>query len=60
MKRFLIAALALLAGSFAAFGQEDTFRKTFSLAVVKPSPIKAIFSCPRERRRFSASSTPRA
>jgi len=32
MKRILIAALALLAGSFAAFGQ-DSFRKTFSLEI---------------------------
>ena len=33
MKRILIAALALLTGSYAAFGQEDYFRKTFSLEV---------------------------
>ena len=44
MKRFLIAALALLAGSFAAFGQEDSFRKTFSLELgVAPGPLHMMF-----------------
>ena len=33
MKRLLITVLALLAGSFAVFGQEESFRKTFSLEI---------------------------
>ena len=44
MRRILIVALALLAGSFAAFGQEDTFRKTFSLELgVGPGPLHMMF-----------------
>lgn len=40
MKRVLIAVLALLGASFAAFGQEESFRKSFSLEVgVGPGPI---------------------
>ena len=44
MKRILIVALALLAGSLAAFGQEDSFRKTFSLELgVAPGPLHMMF-----------------
>ena len=44
MRRILIVALALLAGSFAAFGQEDSFRKTFSLELgVGPGPLHMMF-----------------
>ncbi|MBR2747990.1 MAG: hypothetical protein IKP01_06425 [Bacteroidales bacterium] len=44
MKRMLIAALVLLAGSYAAFGQEESFRKTFSLELgVGPGPLHMMY-----------------